>query len=164
MSTRILPLVPILLAAACAQGPAPDPAAGLAQAGLPAPPAVTAQTLDPTPAPPPPAGATTVEEFDTTTEEERVAALVPPAPAAPPGRLGTTVASLGPPTDTGIWLETPLVTEPTMGRVEYEGQSVNLELRPSGGEPGSGSQISLAAMRLLGAPLTSLPELTVYSN
>jgi hypothetical protein len=42
--------------------------------------------------------------------------------------------------------------------------SVNLELRPSGGTLGSGSQISLAAMRLIEAPLTGLPEVSVYAN
>jgi len=36
-------------------------------------------------------------------------------------------------------------------------------LRPSGGEPGAGSQISLAAMRLLDAPLTGLLELSVFA-
>jgi hypothetical protein len=74
------------------------------------------------------------------------------------------VASLGPPTSPGLWLETALVSEPTTGRVEYNGQTVTLELRPSGGEPGSGSQISLDAMRALGAPLTGLPELTVFGS
>lgn len=123
---------------------------------LPAPPP---PTLDPTPPPPPPAAARTVEEFDTTTAEDRAAAV-----AAPVGQtaLGTTIASLGSPTDPGIWLLTGLVTELVQGRVEYEGQSVNVELRPSGGAATAGSQISLAAMRLLGAPLTGLPELTVY--
>nr|WP_246849340.1 D-galactarate dehydratase [Rubellimicrobium arenae] len=93
-----------------------------------------------------------------------------PAPTAvsatprPAGQLGTTVASLGSPANPGLWLETPLVSEPTQGRVEYNGQSVALELRPSGGEPGSGSQISLEAMRALGAPLTGLPELTVFGG
>jgi hypothetical protein len=47
--------------------------------------------------------------------------------------------------------------------VEYQGKSINIELRPSGGAAGSGSQISLAAMRLIEAPLTSLPELTVFA-
>ncbi|TNC53047.1 D-galactarate dehydratase [Rubellimicrobium rubrum] len=90
-----------------------------------------------------------------------------PIPAAAPGpartgQLGTTVASLGSPTSPGLWLQTALVSEPGRGRIEYNGQTVEVELRPSGGEPGSGSQISLEAMRALGAPLTGLPELTVY--
>jgi len=51
-----------------------------------------------------------------------------------------------------------------MGRVEdpATGRSVAVELRPSGGVQGSGSQISLAAMRLLDLPLTALVELVVY--
>jgi hypothetical protein len=128
----------------------------LVPASLPAPPV---ETLDPTPPPPPPAAARTVEEFDTTTEEDRAAAV-----AAPVGgqELGTTIASLGSPTEPGIWLRTGLVTELVQGRVEYQGKSVNLELRPSGGPATAGSQISLAAMRLLDAPLTGLPELTIY--
>lgn len=123
-------------------------------------------TLDTTPPPPPPPTARTVEDFDTTTAEERAAAVAAPVEPAGERRLGTTIASLGAPTDPGIWIKTPLVSEVTMGRAEYpvNGKSVSLELRPSGGEPGSGSQISLAAMRLLEAPLTGLPELVVYAN
>lgn len=121
------------------------------------------ETLDPTPPPPPPAAARTVEEFDTTTAEDRAAAVAAPV-AAGETLLGTTIASLGSPTVPGIWMETPLVTSLTMGRVEVaeSGASVALELRPSGGEEGSGSQISLAALRLLEVPLTALPELRVY--
>lgn len=112
--------------------------------------------------PPPSADARTVDQFDTTTAEDRAAAVAPPAGGERP--LGTTIASLGSPVDPGIWLKTPLVTEITQGRVEYAGKSVNLELRPSGGTLGSGSQISLAAMRLIEAPLTGLPEVNVYAN
>jgi len=113
-------------------------------------------------APPPPPQARTAEEFDTTTPEARAAAVAAP-PVASEERLGTTIASLGPPAEPGIWMETPLVRAVTMGRVEAaSGKSVTLELRPSGGAAGSGSQISLAAMRLLEVPLTDLPELTVY--
>ncbi|RBW44499.1 D-galactarate dehydratase [Loktanella sp. D2R18] len=108
----------------------------------------------------PPASAATVEEFDTTSAEDRAAATAPTESIDV--ALGVTIASLGPPTEPGIWLKTPLVDAVTPGRVGYGGTSVNLELRPSGGEAGAGSQISLAAMRLLGVPLTSLPELTVY--
>jgi hypothetical protein len=61
-------------------------------------------------------------------------------------------------------LKTPLVTELLLGRVDYNGTSVNLKLRPSGGEAGSGSQISLPAMLLLDAPLTGLLDLTVYKD
>ena len=75
-----------------------------------------------------------------------------------------TLATLGSPTEPGIWLKTPLVTELSPGRITYEGQTINVELRPSGGEPGSGSQISLAAMRLLNAPLTGILELQVTAT
>ncbi len=113
-------------------------------------------------APPPPAAARTADQFDTTSAEERAAATAAPAAAAEE-RLGTTIASLGSPADPGLWLETPLVSSVTQGRVETAaGKSVKLELRPSGGAAGSGSEISLPALRLLEVPLTSLPELTVY--
>jgi hypothetical protein len=121
------------------------------------------ETLDPTPPPPPPREARTVAQFDTTTAEDRAEAVAAPEPATET-RLGTTIATLGSPADPGIWLKTGLVTELLAGRVDYNGKSVNLELRPSGGEAGSGSQISLPAMRLLGAPLTGLLELTVYKD
>jgi hypothetical protein len=47
--------------------------------------------------------------------------------------------------------------------VAYGGKVINIALRPSGGAIGAGSEISLAAMRLLEAPLTGLPELTVFA-
>lgn len=120
----------------------------------------------PPPPPPPPASANTAEELDTTTEEQRAAATAAPArPAEESARLGTTIASLGPPAEPGIWIKTPLVTSVTMGRAEAaNGQSIAVELRPSGGAAGSGSQISLAAMRLLELPLTGLPELTLFRS
>ncbi|MBP1804556.1 D-galactarate dehydratase [Rubellimicrobium aerolatum] len=167
MSTRILPLLALLSVAACASVEAPSPAPqvtasvtpaarpanlGATPVALPAPAPVTTSPLDPL-APPPALGDAPAEP------------LAPlPASVSPTGALGTTVASLGSPTNPGLWLETALVDAPTPGRVEYNGQSVSLELRPSGGEPGSGSQISLEAMRALGAPLTGLPELTVFGS
>ncbi|TNY34325.1 D-galactarate dehydratase [Pelagovum pacificum] len=120
------------------------------------------QTLDPTPPPPPPAEARTADQFDTTTDEDRAEATAEPSSAST--ELGTTLATLGSPADPGIWLKTPFVSEVTAGRVEYEGSSINIELRPSGGAAGSGSQISLPAMRLLEAPLTDIVELTVFSG
>ena len=123
-------------------------------------------TLDTTPPPPPPPTATTVEEFDTTTVEDRAAALAPVPEPAGEQRLGTTLATLGDPADPGIWISTPLVSELVMGRVEVPGtgRTVTLELRPSGGEAGSGSEISLPAMRLLEVPLTAIQELIVYTG
>ncbi len=120
-------------------------------------------TLDPAPPPPPPPTARTVEQFDTTTDEDRQAALATPETSGT-ASLGTSIASLGNLALPGFWVETPLVTELTPGRIEWQGNSVNVELRPSGGAVGSGSEISLAAMRLLEAPLTELPEITVFSN
>jgi len=113
--------------------------------------------------PPPPPDARTVEDFDTTTAADRADAVVT-APVSGERNLGTTIATLGSPTDPGIWFKTPLVTSVTQGRIDFQGRSVAVELRPSGGAAGSGSQISLAAMRLIEAPLTSLPEVTVYEN
>ena len=124
---------------------------------------VPVETLDPTPPPPPPPTARTVEQFDTTTQEDRAAAVAVVEPAGEQG-LGVTIATLGPPAEPGIWIKTPLVSDIAMGRAEYgaNGKTVNLELRPSGGEAGSGSQISLAAMRLLDIPLTALAEVSLF--
>ncbi|WP_254695307.1 hypothetical protein [Oceanicola sp. D3] len=115
-------------------------------------------------APPPPENARTADQFDTTTEEEKQAAAA--APVAAEKELGTTIASLGDPTDPGFWAETPLVTVAQSGRLVYpgNGNSVQVELRPSGGEPGSGTRVSLPAFQVLGAPLTGLPELVVYAG
>ncbi len=150
-------------APAVAAAPAPAARPAVAAAAAPAPiPASTTAALGGPPrpqavlgAPPPPAVGAAVTPASV--EEEVV------APSAP-GRLGTTVASLGSPTESGLWLETPLVDAPTSGRIEYNGRSVAVQLRPSGGEPGSGSQISIDAMRAIGATLTSLPQLAVFSG
>jgi len=121
------------------------------------------ETLDPTPPPPPPRSARTVEQFDTTTQEDRAEALAVEEPAGE-ALLGTTNVSLGSPADPGIWLKTPLVSELSQGRAEYpaNGNTVKIELRPSGGAAGSGSQMSLAAMRLLEIPLTDLADVKVF--
>lgn len=177
MKARILPLLALVPFAACSAVERERPAA------TPLAPAVTSAV---TPAIRPPAAPVTVsatplpgsdiiapepsspgDPLAPPPEAEGIA-IGEPNPAAPPpaadGRLGTTVASLGSPAETGLWLETPLVSEAQAGRIEYNGQSVSVQLRPSGGEPGSGSQISLEAMRALGAPLTGLPELAVYGS
>ncbi|NDV00129.1 D-galactarate dehydratase [Pseudoroseicyclus tamaricis] len=164
--TRAL-LLALLPLAACTQaqidgffapaGTAADTPAQEAAQPAPAP------TLNPTPPPPPPQTATTAEEFDTTSEEDRAAALAEP-PAAEEVRLGTAIGSLGDAADPGIWIETGYVTELTWGRVEVAstGKTISLELRPSGGEPGAGAEVSLPAMRLLEVPFTELPELVIY--
>ncbi|MEM9319718.1 MAG: D-galactarate dehydratase [Pseudomonadota bacterium] len=79
-----------------------------------------------------------------------------------PATGGTTLATLGDATLAGLWLETPLVTAIGQGRVTTgTGRSTMLELRPSGGQPGSGSRLSLAAMQALGLVLTAVVEVTV---
>ncbi|MGI9390263.1 MAG: hypothetical protein ACR2O1_09425 [Boseongicola sp.] len=109
-------------------------------------------------APPPPVSARTVEQFDTTTEDQRVAAATGASNGA---LLGTTVASLGDPSKAGFWIETPLVNKRATGRLIYPvtGKSAEVELIPI---EGGGSRVSLAALRLLEAPLTDLPVLEVY--
>lgn len=123
----------------------------------PEPVAVTNEALA---APPPPRSARTVEQFDTTTEAQRQAAAVP---ASGGQLLGTTVASLGDPARPGFWIMTSLAEAPGAGRLVYPvtGKSVEVELLPL--ESGS-SRVSLAALRLLEAPLTDLPVLEVYAN
>lgn len=115
----------------------------------------------------PPSGADTAAELDSSTPDDRVAALAPAVNQTSGEQLlGTTVASLGDPAETGFWIKTALVSAPADGRVVYaaSGRSVRVQLIPSGGAPGGGSEVSLAAMRLLDAPLTDLPELVVYRN
>lgn len=107
-----------------------------------------------------------VDDFDVASAEEREAAVAAPAPAATAGSIGTTVASLGDPGRSGFWLETPLVSEPTRGSVLYRptGRRLNLDLIPIAGPASGGSRISLSAMRMLDAPLTSLPQIEVFTN
>ena len=133
--------------------PDPAPAAAPAQSAIPAPEAITASAL-PTP------DAVRPEALDSATKAERAAAT---APTGEGTRIGTTVASLGDPTEAGFWLRTPLVSAPAKGRVTVGGASVAVDLIPLDGAPGAGSQISLSAMRMLGLTLTDLPELTVYA-
>ncbi len=112
----------------------------------------------------PPVDARTVEDFDTTTAEDRAVALSGGGLDAEVA-LGRTIVSLGSPNEPGIWIETPLVSVSMIGRVEYPvaGTEIALELRPSGGVAGSGSEMSLSAMRLLEIPLTALAEVIVYA-
>ncbi|NAZ35345.1 D-galactarate dehydratase [Rubellimicrobium sp. CFH 75288] len=153
---------PVLVTPPPAPPPPPPPAELPAvEGGIPAAlPPGGLEVGDPLPGavpPPPPAAAD---------ESAPASPASAPAPTGGANRLGTTVASLGPPGQGGMWLETPLVTEVTRGRIEYPvtGRSVTVELRPSGGERGSGSQISLEAMREIGAPLTALPEIVVFRS
>ncbi len=107
----------------------------------------------------------TAEQFDTTTNEQRSEAVAV-APAGGGRKLGVTVGSLGNPAEPGFWLKTPLVSVAGKGRVEYpvNGKSVAVDLIPIDGPKTAGSRVSLAALRLLGAPLTGLPDLIVYAE
>ena len=106
-------------------------------------------------------GATGVsaDALDSITPGERAAALG----GSGGTELGETLASLGAAGEPGLWLRTGLVSEVTQGRVELpDGSgSLQVELRPSGREAGSGSQMSLSAFRSLDLPLTQLVTLRV---
>jgi hypothetical protein len=96
------------------------------------------------------------------------AAAATDAPGAPSGDgqfLGFSVTSLGDATQPGLWLETPLVTAEGPGRVVAEnGRTLVVTLRPTGGDQGSGSRLSLAGFQALELDLTDLPTLTVISD
>ena len=108
-------------------------------------------------APPPPTNARTVDQFDTTTSDQREAA----ASSSGGALLGTVTATLGDPASPGFWIETGLVRDTSQGRLRYPetGRSVSVELRPL---PGGSARVSLAAMRLLEAPLGDLAVIEVY--
>ncbi|WP_171054546.1 D-galactarate dehydratase [Roseovarius arcticus] len=128
----------------------------------PTPEAEPATITAPSTAPKVPPNARTVEQFDTTSAADKAAAA---QPAAGGTALGTTIASLGAPGEPGFWLKTPLVKKPGPGRVVYpaNGKSVKVDLIPLGGDAGAGSRMSLAALRVIEAPLTGLPEVQVFS-
>ena len=141
-------------AAAAAETAAALPEATAADvAAVPADPKLTA-------APKPPKAAKTQEALDTTTAEQRKEAA---APAAVAKSLGTTVASLGSPTEPGFWLKTPLVKSETKGRVtnKANGKSSAVTLIPIDGPATGGSRLSLPAMRVIGASVTDLTEVEV---
>ena len=112
-----------------------------------------------------PKAAKTAEEFDVTTPQERAAAAAVPAEGGEK-RLGLTIASLGDPTQAGFWIKTPLVSAQGKGRVVYPGtgKSVQVDLLPIEGAGTAGSRLSLAAFRIIEAPLTELPEVEVFSG
>lgn len=126
---------------------------------------VAAVKSDPvlTAAPPPPKAAKTQEALDTTTKEQRAKAAAPAAVKQETKLLGTTVASLGSPTEPGFWLKTPLVKTETSGRVtnKANGKSSAVTLIPIDGPATGGSRLSLPAMRLIEASLTELAQLDV---
>lgn len=173
-ASPLLPATALLVLAACGGAlplarPAPPPAIPVAviedpgedvlrPAARPRLAGALPATVAPVPARP---QARTAEALDATSAAERAAAR-----AVAPGqgrRLGETLAGLGPPAEQGFWLRTGLVDRVRAGRAETaSGAAVAVELRPSGGPAGGGSQISLAAMRALDLPLTGLATLAVF--
>jgi len=154
MARSFLPALSLALAvSACSQSPLADPQAPVSER------AATGRTAG-APAP----EARTPEQFDTTSAAARAEAAG--APGTPERALGRTIASLGDPADPGFWAETPLVDRTTPGRLvdPATGRSAQVELRPRDAAAGAGTQVSLPALRLLGVPLTALPELLVYAS
>lgn len=79
--------------------------------------------------------------------------------------LGFSVTSLGDESVPGLWLETPLVSAPTSGRIIAEsGLTIAVELRPTGGARGSGSRLSLEGFTALGLPATARVTMTVIGD
>lgn len=157
-------LLPVVVALAACQPMTQDQRPGAAAPAATATPEQVAAATAVTRAPAPrPSARATAAQLDTTTPEQRAAAAARPTTAE--ARLGTTVASLGNPTESGLWIRTPLVRERAMGRIvnPANGRSAQVELIPltSGG---SGSQVSLSAFQLLGVSLTDLPTLEVYRS
>lgn len=108
-----------------------------------------------------PAGSLSVKQLDASAAEKAAAAK----PAAAGAKLGRTVASLGDATQGGFWMKTPLVKAKGKGRIvnPATGKSVNVDLIPLGGPASAGSQVSLPALTTLGADLTDLPTVEVFS-
>ncbi|WP_243698765.1 hypothetical protein [Paracoccus alkanivorans] len=123
--------------------------------------AVTAVTRAPSPRP---AARATPDQLDTTTAEQKAAAAK--APETAETRLGTTVASLGDPTEGGFWIKTPLVKSRGVGRIvnPANGKSAKVDLIPLDGPASAGSQVSLPALQLIGVSLTDLPTIEVYQS
>jgi hypothetical protein len=128
--------------------------------------ATTGEALDVaaiTAAPVPPPGARTAEALDTTTAAQRAAATAAPRAATQERTLGKVIVALGNPAEPGFWLKTDLVTTPGPGRVlAAGGATVQVDLIPLSGV--GATQLSLAAFRALGLPLTDLAEVTVLAR
>ena len=84
------------------------------------------------------------------------------------GGSGTrrTVASLADPSRAGLWLETPLVSEPGTGRVTVVARGVSAEvaLISIGGVDTGASRLSLAAMQALKVSPADLVPLDVRTG
>jgi len=151
-----LPLTAILALGGCAQLGLP----GLAPAEHGSEPAMRSASVAPEQFVVPVGAPQTPEMLDTTSAQERAQ-----AEGAMGGiELGRTIASLGAATEPGFWIKTPLVGAPSKGRVVYtaNGKSLSVDLIPLDGPVTAGSQMSLAALRLVEAPLTGLVEMRVF--
>ena len=104
----------------------------------------------------------TAEALDTTSAADRAKAQ----DSMGGYEIGRTIASLGAATEPGFWMKTPLVDAPAKGRAVYtaNGKSVSVDLIPLDGPATAGRQMSLAALRLVEAPLTGLPEMQVFKT
>lgn len=102
--------------------------------------------------------------LDTTTRAERAQAAA--APAGGERRLGTTIASLGDPSQPGFWIKTPMVSAAGDGRIlnPANGKSVKVRMMPLDGPVSGGSQVSLPALQMMGVSLTDLPMIEVYAS
>lgn len=166
---RALLLIPALGLAACT---------GMQTASTARPGAATTETAAPTATPaevqaaaaitqapkPRPAARASAAQLDTTTTEQKAAAAAPAEKAET--KLGSTVASLGDPTEPGFWIKTPLVKTKSIGRIvnPANGKSAKVDLIPMDGPASAGSQVSLPALQLLGVSLTDLPRLDVFQS
>jgi hypothetical protein len=150
---RSLVVALVVAVAACGVVP-PGPDAGGARVAVPDTPRPMAR---------PEQGAPMADDLDAASPDDRAQARAAPVAGA---AMGRTIASLGSPAEPGLWLRTPLVDVVTPGVVVHapSGARLAVELRPSGGAPGSGSQLSLSAFRAMNLPLTGLPELQVSAQ
>jgi hypothetical protein len=157
--SRVLKLIVALLTGAVVAGCGDMSLPGWTPQTL-RPAAQPAPEADPGISPLPVAGARTPEALDRSTRVERAQAVSVSDRGRP---LGTTIATLGSPTEPGFWLKTPLVTteQPGVVRSQQTAKRVAVTLVPIAGPATAGSRISLAAMRALELPLTALAELDV---
>ncbi|MEO9518007.1 MAG: hypothetical protein ABJH45_04370 [Paracoccaceae bacterium] len=110
-----------------------------------------------------PANARRADDFGQVSAADKAEAI---GGAVQQGSLGTTVASLGSPAETGLWIKTPLVTVEQAGRVFYDetGISVAVTLIPLDGPKTAGSRLSLSAMQAIGAQLNQLPTVEIFAG
>ena len=155
---RLFPLAFLLLLTACGKLPFrlwPDRMQPTAAVGI----RPEARPLSPGTTRPAP-GAVTVQALDTTTAQDKAAALSA-KPTTGATNLGKTIVTLGLVTEPGFWLRSALVTTAGPGRVETAGgDTIRVDLIPGEGA----AQLSLAAFRALGLPLTGFPEVTVFAD